>query len=169
MARIQYTTPDGNTGEIELTAESMTVGRAGDNAIVIPDESVSSHHGEFAFDGADWTFRDLGSTNGTKVGGQRVEELSLSQTPSFTLGSVDCVFIGDQSADETAAAYSAGAQSAAATVDGYGALPYDASQRSGFGPKAKPKGNGNGGLMALGVLGILACAAAAFLFTTMAG
>ena len=33
MARIHYTTPEGTTGEIDLTAEHMTVGRADDNAI----------------------------------------------------------------------------------------------------------------------------------------
>ena len=100
MARIHYTTPTGSTGEVELTAEQMTVGRADDNAIVIQDDSVSSHHGELIFDGADWTFRDLGSTNGTKIQGQLVSELSLSQSPSFTLGSVDCVFVGDDAGDE---------------------------------------------------------------------
>ena len=170
MARIHYTTPEGSTGEIELTAEHMTVGRADDNAIVIQDASVSSHHGELVFDGADWTFRDLGSTNGTKIQGNLVEELSLSQSPSFTLGSVDCVFLGDSYEDEsTAAAYSAGAHASSTATDGYGAMPYNGSLRTGFGPKAKPKSNGNGGVMVLGVLGILACAAAVFLFSSMAG
>ena len=84
MARIHYTTPEGTTGEIDLTAEHMTVGRADDNAIIIPDASVSSHHGELSFDGADWIFRDTGSTNGTKIQGELVAELSLTQTPSFT-------------------------------------------------------------------------------------
>jgi hypothetical protein len=48
-------------------------------------------------------------------------------------------------------------------------MPYNGSLRTGFGPKAKAKGNGNGGVMALGILGILACAAAAFLFSSMGG
>jgi hypothetical protein len=170
MARIHYTTPEGSTGEIELTAEHMTVGRADDNAIIIQDASVSSHHGELVFDGADWTFRDLGSTNGTKIQGQLVSELTLSQSPSFTLGSVDCVFIGDDADDEeSAAAYSTGAHARTTTVDGYGALPYDSSLRTGFGPKSKPKSNGYGGLFALGVIGILTCAAAIFVFQSMGG
>ena len=170
MARIHYTTPTGSTGEVELTAEQMTVGRADDNAIVILDDSVSSHHGELIFDGADWTFRDLGSTNGTKIQGQLVSELSLSQSPSFTLGSVDCVFVGDDAGDEdSAAAYSAGAHARASNVDGYGALPYDGSLRTGFGPKGKPKSSGYGGLIAFAVLSILACAAAVFIFQSMGG
>lgn len=170
MARIHYTTPDGATGEVDLNAEHMTVGRADDNSIVISDASISSHHGELVFDGSDWTFRDLGSTNGTKIHGQLVGELSLSQNPSFTLGSVDCVFLGDNDSDEGAAeAYTAGAHASSTTTDGYGALPYNGSLRTGFGPKAKPKGNGYGAFMALGVLGILACVAAVALFSSMGG
>jgi predicted component of type VI protein secretion system len=166
MPRIQYTTPDGQTGEVELTAESMTVGRADDNAIVIQDDSISSHHGELTFDGADWTFTDLGSTNGTKVHGERVEQIPLGQYPSFTLGSVDCHFIGD-GAQEAAAAYSASATASTMNLDGYGALPYDGSLRTGFGPKTKPKGQGAGGLIAFAILGILACAAAVFMLSSM--
>ncbi len=166
MARIHYTTPEGATGEIELTAESMTVGRADDNAIVIPDGSVSSHHGELVFDGADWVFNDLGSTNGTKIQGELVTQVALTQNPSFTLGSVDCVFIPDAGEAETAAAYSSGASAAAHTLEGYGALPYDGSLRSGFGPKVREK-KGGGGLMLFGVLGLIACGVAVFLFSSM--
>jgi pSer/pThr/pTyr-binding forkhead associated (FHA) protein len=166
MARIHYTTPEGSTGEIELTAESMTVGRADDNAIVILDNSVSSHHGELVFDGADWIFNDLGSTNGTKIQGELVQQVSLTQNPSFTLGSVDCIFIGDSN-EEDNAAYSANAAASTMTLDGYGALPYDGSLRTGFGPKTKSKEKGAGPLMLLGVLAIIACAAAIFMFQSM--
>lgn len=169
MPRIQYTTPDGHSAEIELTAESMTVGRADDNAIIILDDSISSHHGELLFDGADWTFTDLGSTNGTKIQGERVEQFTLSQYPSFILGSVECHFIGDIASTEAAAAYSAGAAASNMNLDGYGALPYDGSLRTGFGPKTKTKGQGAGGLIFFGVLGLIACAAAIALFSSMAG
>lgn len=166
MPRIHYTTPEGATGEVELTAESMTVGRADDNAIVINDGSVSSHHGELIFDGADWIFNDLGSTNGTKIQGELVTQVSLTQNPSFTLGSVDCVFIPDASEEETAAAYTSGAGASAHSMEGYGALPYDGSLRTGFGPKVKEK-SGNGGVMLFGVIGLIACAVAVFLFSSM--
>lgn len=169
MARIHYTTPEGITGEIDLTVEHMTVGRADDNSIVIPDASVSSHHGELTFDGADWIFRDTGSTNGTKIQGELVDELSLTQTPSFTLGSVDCIYIGDEADfdSDSAAAYSAHAQASSQTIDGYASMPYNGSLRTGFGLKAKSKGNGSAGVMALGFLAILACGAAVFLFNSM--
>ena len=74
------------------------------------------------------------------------------------------------SASSEAADYGASAYAPASTMttDGYGALPYDGSLRTGFGPKAKPKGNGAGGLIALGLLALAACGAAIFLFSSMA-
>lgn len=169
MPRIQYTTPTGASGVLELDAERMSLGRADDNMLVIADDSVSSHHGEVAFDGASWTLTDLGSTNGTKVGGNRVDTLPLSAGASFQLGNVECIFLGD--GEEAAAAEDAGAYAAptrtASTAAGYGAMAYDRSARRGFGPKKKEKSSG-GGLIMLGVLALLACGAAAY-FATQIG
>lgn len=162
MAKIQYTTPEGTTGEVELTAERMTLGRADDNQIVISHDSVSSHHGEVAIEGDAWVFTDLGSTNGTKIGGERVERLELGHGGSFTLGHVDCVFVGDF---EEAPAYSAPTRTMSSS--GYGAAPIDRNRRTGFGPKGKPKSNGYGPLFGLGALALLVCAYAAFSFTQM--
>lgn len=165
MAKIVYTTPEGSTGEVELTAERMTLGRADDNMLVIAHDSVSSHHGEVGIEGNAWVLTDLGSTNGTKVGGERVERLELSHGGSFTLGHVECVFVGDYEAEEAPAAHSAPSQTYSS--GGYAATPIDRSRRSGFGPKTKPKGGGAGGLIALGVLALLVFAYAVFSFTKM--
>lgn len=162
MAKIQYTTPEGTTGEVELTAERMTVGRADDNMIVIAHDSVSSHHGEVGIEGDAWVFTDLGSTNGTKIGGERVERLQLGHGGTFTLGHVDCVFIGDF---EEAPAYEAPTRTM--SVSGYGSLPLDPNTRSGFGAKAKPKSNGYAPFIGLGILALLACGYAVFAFSQM--
>jgi len=162
MAKIQYTTPEGTTGEVELTAERMTLGRADDNFLVIDHDSVSSHHGEVAIEGGAWVLTDLGSTNGTKIAGQRVERLELDHGGSFSLGNVECVFVGDF---EEAPAYSAPTRTMSSS--GYGAVQIDKSRRSGFGPKAKAKGNGAGALIGLGILALLVCAYAAFSFSQM--
>lgn len=50
-----------------------TVGRAADNALVIDDSFTSSHHAEIVRDGDAWLVRDLESTNGTWVNGDRIE------------------------------------------------------------------------------------------------
>lgn len=170
MPKIQYTTPDGASGEAELSSERMSIGRADDNAIVIADGSVSSHHGEVAFEDGAWTLTDLGSTNGTKVSGNRVDRVELSPGGSFTLGSVECVFVGD---GEDSAAYAeesapaAPARSFSTSSGDIGSRPYDRSARSGFGPKKKVQDSGRSMLMLLGFVALVACAAAAFMFTKM--
>ena len=175
MPRIQFTTPAGASGVLELDSERMSLGRADDNMLVISEDSVSSRHGEVTFDGSSWTLTDLGSTNGTKVGGTRVEALALVPGTTFQLGNVECVFLGDGeesasavSHEEAPPAFAAPTRTAStAAAGGYGAMAYDRSLRRGFGPKKKEK-SGGGGLMALGVVAILACGAAIY-FATLLG
>lgn len=50
----------------------IRVGRASDNDVQFPDRSVSRHHCRIRREGADWWIEDLGSTNGTFVGGRAV-------------------------------------------------------------------------------------------------
>ncbi|MGV3664458.1 MAG: FHA domain-containing protein [Prosthecobacter sp.] len=164
MPRIQFTTPAGASGVLELDAERMSIGRADDNQLIIADDSVSSHHGEVAFDGSSWTLTDLGSTNGTKLGGSRVDTVSLAPGGAFQLGNVDCVFVGDEAETATEdAAYSAPTITVSSpAAGGYGAQPYNRGQRRGFGPKVKEKNPGGGILTLLAVVALLACGAAAY-------
>jgi pSer/pThr/pTyr-binding forkhead associated (FHA) protein len=170
MAKIQYTTPEGASGEVELTADRMTVGRTDDNMLIINDASVSSHHGELVHEGGEWILTDLGSTNGTKVGGERVDRIELTHGGSFTLGSVDCVFVGDAVEEAPAPSFSESSAPPARTMTttgGYGATAIDRSRRSGFGPKVKTKNPGNGLLITLGLVGLAACGAAVYMFNQM--
>ena len=79
MPKIQLITPEGEKFEYELTEPSTTFGRAPENDLVIPDGSVSSRHGKFNLKGEGIEIEDLGSTNGTHVGGQRVERVDIAQ------------------------------------------------------------------------------------------
>jgi predicted component of type VI protein secretion system len=64
---------EGLTGKsCELKAERTTVGRMDDNTFQIPEGSVSSHHCEVWLRGKDVVVKDLNSTNGTFVNGERV-------------------------------------------------------------------------------------------------
>ena len=163
MPRIQFTTPDGASGTLELDAERMSVGRADDNQLIIAEDSVSSHHGEFTFDGSSWTLTDLGSTNGTKIGGSRVDTVNLTPGGAFQLGNVNCVFVGDAEED----VYSAPTVSVSTSSGGYGSQPYNGKLRTGFGPKVKEKNPGGALLTLLGVAGLLACGAAVYFATQM--
>ena len=165
MPRIQFTTPEGASGTLELDSERMSVGRADDNQLIIADDSVSSHHGEVSFDGSSWTLTDLGSTNGTKVGGSRVESLPLVAGGAFQLGNVNCVFHGDGAVED---AYSAPTITVSAPASGgYGSQPYNGKLRQGFGPKVKKKNPGGALLNLLGVVGLMACGAAVYFANQM--
>ena len=65
-------TPIGGGDTIPLLKESMTVGRRESCDICLKFPNVSSKHCEFSFNNGFWYLRDLGSQNGTKVGGERV-------------------------------------------------------------------------------------------------
>lgn len=92
MGTILWNNPTQGVREFSLKPGVNTVGRTEDNDICIPDDSVSSHHGEFVFADGQVTLRDLGSTNGSYVNGQPVQEVLLQAGQSFRLGGVDLIF-----------------------------------------------------------------------------
>jgi hypothetical protein len=65
---------------------STTVGRHPDSDIFLDDVTVSRHHCRFTVDGEGLRLEDAGSTNGTYVNGQRVDEGSLSPGDEVLIG-----------------------------------------------------------------------------------
>lgn len=62
----------GHIGDFQLT-KRVTFGRAGvssDTGIQVPVPCVSARHGEFGCAEGHWFYRDLGSTNGSRINGQ---------------------------------------------------------------------------------------------------
>jgi hypothetical protein len=51
----------------------VIIGREHDCDLLVSEISVSRHHAELFFDGSDWSLRDLGSKNGTRVNGMRIQ------------------------------------------------------------------------------------------------
>ena len=74
LAYLVARTVDGSGSTHQLTEAGATIGRAADNTIVLPDQLASGHHAriERAPDGS-FVVHDLGSTNGTFVGEERVD------------------------------------------------------------------------------------------------
>jgi hypothetical protein len=60
-----------------LDKPRLTIGRLPGNDIVLPFAQISRHHAEVRQRGADWWIIDLGSTNGLRVGANKVKEYLL--------------------------------------------------------------------------------------------
>jgi len=89
MARLVLLS-EGLTGRtFELKVEMTTVGRVEDNAFQIPETSVSSHHAEILLRGNDVLIKDLNSTNGTFINGEKVTEAVLKPGQILRLGMIE--------------------------------------------------------------------------------
>jgi hypothetical protein len=70
-----------------LTGQRMLIGRSHECDVVIDDPNISRRHAEVRSTAeGGWTLVDLGSTNGVKVNGRRVEQATLSPGDELTLG-----------------------------------------------------------------------------------
>jgi predicted component of type VI protein secretion system len=89
MARLVLLS-EGFTGRTyELKVDRTTVGRVSDNAFEIPEASVSSHHAEILLRGNDVVIRDLDSTNGTFINGEKITEAVLQPGQTLRFGIVE--------------------------------------------------------------------------------
>ena len=80
----------------EVRSPLAHVGRGAHNDVVLPDESVSDAHAKLQKREAGWYVVDMGSTNGTYVGGRRVEtEYKLEGAPDLRFGGVKVAFRAD--------------------------------------------------------------------------
>lgn len=80
----------GMTGRTyDLKAEKTTVGRVEDNAFQIAEPSVSSHHCEVLLRGNDVVVRDLNSTNGTFINGEKISEGPIKPGQILRLGQIE--------------------------------------------------------------------------------
>ena len=80
----------GMTGRaLELKPDKTTIGRVEDNTYQIAEASVSSHHCEVLLRGDDVVIRDLNSTNGTFINGEKITEGVLKPGQTLRLGQVE--------------------------------------------------------------------------------
>ena len=67
----------------------MLIGRAASNSITLPERHVSARHARLVPRNGAWWVEDLGSTNGTYVGGERVTgRVRLDSSKEVRFGSV---------------------------------------------------------------------------------
>jgi pSer/pThr/pTyr-binding forkhead associated (FHA) protein len=73
----------------ELNVDRTTIGRVDDNTLQIADPSVSSHHCEVQLHGSEILIRDLNSTNGSFINGEKITEKVLKPGQTLRLGQVE--------------------------------------------------------------------------------
>ncbi|MBW1639337.1 FhaA domain-containing protein [Microbacterium resistens] len=75
-----------------ISRARTVIGRGSDADVTIADAGSSRKHAEILWDGERAMLRDLGSTNGTKLDGQKVREGVLSSDAVITIGRTDLTF-----------------------------------------------------------------------------
>ncbi len=71
---------------VRMSSGNLRVGRSLDNDIVLADDRVSRHHGQFSVRFGTLVYSDLNSTNGSYLNGTRVTEIALGPGDVLQLG-----------------------------------------------------------------------------------
>lgn len=91
MARL-YVLSGDDLGAVREAASGAVIGRGRDVEIPVRGASISRRHARLEERGGRWYVVDLGSSNGTRVGGRAVEEAALEDGEEFLLGDVEVRF-----------------------------------------------------------------------------
>jgi hypothetical protein len=92
MPRLVAQSPEFAGKSFVLTGPEITVGRLADNKIHIEHASVSGHHAALKLDNLDYIIKDLDSTNGTRINGERIVEQKLRRNDILRLGNIELVY-----------------------------------------------------------------------------
>ena len=69
-----------------LSGSRLLIGRSRDCDVTVDDPNVSRRHAELRNEDGRWIITDLGSTNGVKVNGRRVEQAALEPGDELVFG-----------------------------------------------------------------------------------
>lgn len=157
MPKLLISFPDGPEQTYELTESTVTVGRVSDNTIQIDHASVSSHHAELIEADGEYRLKDLDSTNGTRLNGERVTEENLRAGDRIRFGQVEASYASDIASEERPMPQ---AESVTAAPAAASARPADFTNASPFATKKKQKNPAAKAVIAFAVLAILSFVAA---------
>ena len=85
-AVLRVWSPDGTERTIEVDGTPLVIGRSRDSGLVLADTKVSRQHGRLQARRGTLVYTDLGSTNGSRVNGIRVDEIALGLGDRLLLG-----------------------------------------------------------------------------------
>ena len=72
--------------EVPIDRDWMVIGRGRSADVVIAEPTISRAHAAIGYDGERFFMQDLGSTNGTRVNGNREARVALSDGDELQLG-----------------------------------------------------------------------------------
>jgi HD-GYP domain-containing protein (c-di-GMP phosphodiesterase class II) len=104
-ATLTYEDPNGEGQARELAGEVFRIGRHEGNNLAFDNPYISRYHAEIAPHGPGYQIRDLGSTSGTFVNGERIKQRNLKDGDHIRLGrgrGIELVYHGDSSDEELA-------------------------------------------------------------------
>lgn len=121
--------------EFNLEGDEVVIGRSAENAIAIPDTSVSRKHVLLRRTPEGWAASDMGSGNGTMVNGSSIaEETVLNNGDTIAMGDTELQYV-----DEAGAARPARRNSTGAEMGGRRPVVRSSRLRNQEDPEAKAK------------------------------
>jgi hypothetical protein len=92
MPRLVAQSPEFAGQSFDLSGGEVTVGRVEDNKIQIEHASVSGHHAVLKLDALDYIIKDLDSTNGTRINGEKIAQQKLRRNDILRLGNIELLY-----------------------------------------------------------------------------
>jgi tetratricopeptide (TPR) repeat protein len=89
LARLRVLAGPSQGQVFDLSTERLSIGREGDNVICLHDINISQHHALLIWHDTSYKLRDLISTNGTYVNGQRTAAAVLRDGDIVCMGEVE--------------------------------------------------------------------------------
>jgi pSer/pThr/pTyr-binding forkhead associated (FHA) protein len=87
-ASLSVTLPDGRVVQKTIEQATVSIGSHDSNDFVIPSESVSLFHSRIDFIAHSYMYSDLGSTNGSKIKGLKIERAPLPPNCEIEMGTL---------------------------------------------------------------------------------
>jgi pSer/pThr/pTyr-binding forkhead associated (FHA) protein len=92
--------PNGPEQEFEIAKSSISIGRSTTNDIILDDVRVSRSHAQLVFGAQGVTLVDLGSSNGTRINGARIERAALTPEDTISLGNQQLRYLVDDPSED---------------------------------------------------------------------
>jgi pSer/pThr/pTyr-binding forkhead associated (FHA) protein len=95
MAYLVLTAGEGNGQKFDIKDGVTRIGRRAENDVVLVYPSISGTHAEIVRSDDGFELRDLGSTNGTRLNGNRIQNIRVYRNDIFSFGDVSVMLDGD--------------------------------------------------------------------------